>query len=274
MNEKTHTVLCVDDERNILTCLNRLLRKENYRLLTASSGEEGLELLANNAIHLVMSDQRMPGMNGTDFLAKVKEIYPDIVRIILTGYTEIDSIMNSINQGSIYKFFLKPWNDEHLKLEINKALDQYDLVQANRELNQTIMVQNEELKQINDNLEETVHKRTHILEIQNKALELSRAILNDIPLPVIGVSDELTIAFINHRAQALSFDHQKLSLGESIADYFSEAVVAVSEGVVNENNSRQIKNYTISGKDYTMDITPLSSSFKNRGFVITLNSAN
>ena len=142
MNERKHKVLCVDDETNILSSLKRLLRKENYRLLTASSGSEGLDILSENEVHLVLSDQRMPAMDGTEFLAKVREEHPDVIRIILTGYTDVDTIMDSVNQGNIFKFLLKPWNDQNLKLEINRALDQYDLIQDNRGLNSKIIKQN------------------------------------------------------------------------------------------------------------------------------------
>ncbi len=134
MNENRHTVLCVDDEKIILKALKRLLRKEDYRILTASSGEEGLKVMEENDVHMVISDQRMPEMNGTEFLAALKIKYPDVIRIMLSGYTEVDSITESINKGHIYKFLLKPWNDHNLKLEIKQALEQYDLIQANKKL--------------------------------------------------------------------------------------------------------------------------------------------
>jgi DNA-binding NtrC family response regulator len=83
---------------------------------------------------MVISDQRMPKMSGTEFLAALKTKYPDVLRIILSGYTEVDSITESINKGHIYKFLSKPWNDHNLKLEIKQALEQYDLIQANKKL--------------------------------------------------------------------------------------------------------------------------------------------
>ena len=134
MSENCHAVLCVDDEKNILRSLKRLLRKEDYRLLMASSGEEGLMVMEENDVHIVISDQRMPKMSGTEFLAALKTKYPDVIRIILSGYTDVDSITESINKGHIYKFLLKPWNDQNLKLEIKQALKQYDLIQANKKL--------------------------------------------------------------------------------------------------------------------------------------------
>ena len=177
MSDQEHAVLCVDDEENILRSLKRLLRNEGYRLLTASSGKEGLRILEENRVHLVISDQRMPGMNGAEFLAQVKERYPDTIRICLTGYTDVDSITESINKGHIYKFMLKPWNDQGLKLEIRQALDQYELSQTNMALNKELIEKNAELKRINENLEKMVQERTIDLELKNRALELSHAML-------------------------------------------------------------------------------------------------
>ena len=131
-----HTVLCVDDERNILSALKRLLRKEDYRLLTGKSGQEGLEILSQNEVQVVISDQRMPEMNGIEFLKEVRKGYPNVLRIILTGYTDVDTITKAISEGHIYKFFLKPWSDHQLKLEIRQALEQYDLIQANKALHE------------------------------------------------------------------------------------------------------------------------------------------
>ena len=146
MDQIHHTVLCVDDEKSILNSLKRLLRREGYRLLMANTSADGLKLLRENDVHLVICDQRMPEMSGTDFMVKVKEEYPDTVRIILTGYTDVDAITESINKGNIYKFFLKPWNDDNLKMEVRKALEQYNLVQANKKLQEKIMEQNKELQ--------------------------------------------------------------------------------------------------------------------------------
>ena len=146
---------------------------------------------------MIISDQRMPEMSGTELMAKVKELYPDMIRIILTGYTDVDTITESINKGHIYKFFLKPWNDQSLVLEIRQALEQYDLVQTNKALHQKVLEQNETFRQINDNLENLVTERTREVEIQNQALALSHAILEDLPVPIIGVSTELMIVLIN-----------------------------------------------------------------------------
>ena len=270
MNDNEHTVLLVDDEEGILHSLKRLLRKEGYRLLTASSGSKGLKVLEKNDVHLVISDQRMPQMSGTEFFAKVKERYPDTIRIVLTGYTDVDSITESINKGHIYKFFLKPWNDQSLKLEINQALDQYDLIQANKRLHEKVMEQNEELKKINENLETLVKERTMELEIQNQALELSREILEDLALPIIGVSAEGVIALINREAKSLSINGNDIEIGREIDDYFSPKVKEKIVSTLETDTTQTIKDYQVSEITYDIDVTPLSGRFRGKGVILSL----
>jgi len=270
MNDYNHTILCVDDEENILSSLKRLLRKEGYRLLTAPSGAEGLKLLEENSVHLVISDQRMPRMDGTQFLAKVKEGYPDAIRIILTGYTDVDSITESINKGHVYKFLLKPWNDQSLKLEIKQALEQYDLIQTNKTLHEKVLEQNEELKTMNENLEALVSERTKQLEIQNRTLEFSRAILQDLPLPIIGVSSDGMIAVINQEAQAQPFNGHAIEVGGEFAEYFPTDVQQNVAVALETNKTQSLEEYRLSDGVYNIDINPLSGRFCGRGVIMTL----
>jgi diguanylate cyclase (GGDEF)-like protein/PAS domain S-box-containing protein len=116
-----NTLLLVDDEQNVLNALRRLLRREGYQILTAGSGAEGLELLALHQVQVIVSDQRMPGMSGVEFLSKVKELYPETVRISLSGYSEISTVTDAINKGAIWKYITKPWDDESLLQEIRTA---------------------------------------------------------------------------------------------------------------------------------------------------------
>ena len=269
MNENRHTLLCVDDEKNILQSLKRLLRKEGYRILTASGGKEGLKILEENDVQMVISDQRMPEMSGTEFLAALKAKYPDVLRIILSGYTCVDSITESINQGHIYKFLLKPWNDQNLKLEIKQAFQQYDLIQANRKLDEKVIQQNNELKEINENLEKLVRERTKTLEIQNQALELSRAILEDLPFPVIGISEEGMIAFTNKETMALSFNGNSIEVGKNLSNYFSKQVKEKVATVLKSDVSCLIKKYRLPQATCDIDLIPLSGRFRGKGLILT-----
>jgi diguanylate cyclase (GGDEF)-like protein/PAS domain S-box-containing protein len=119
--ESRRTLLIVDDEENVLSALRRLLRRDGYRILTAGGAAEAFELLALNEVQVVVSDQRMAEMSGTEFLSRVKEMYPDTIRLVLSGYTELTSITDAINRGAIYKFLTKPWEDDLLREHILEA---------------------------------------------------------------------------------------------------------------------------------------------------------
>jgi response regulator RpfG family c-di-GMP phosphodiesterase len=271
MDNNEHTVLCLDDEQNILNALKRLLRKENYHLLTCTTGDEGLQLLSQNEVQVVISDQRMPEMSGTEFLKQVKELYPDIIRIILTGYTDVETISNSINQGHIYKFFLKPWNDQHLTLEIRQALEQYDLIKANKRLHEVTLEQNDELKAINENLESIVAERTSFLEMQNQALQLSQAILEDLPFPIIGISTEMMVALVNGSAQQRFSGEDRITVGEHIDEYLTGMTEGSLEDVITSSRSQcVICQGKKSGRKYHLEIYPLTGRFSGSGCIITL----
>ncbi len=119
--EEKHGLLLLDDEENILNALNRALRRGDYQIYTATTAEQAFDILARNNVEVIISDQRMPGMSGTEFLSKVKEMYPDTLRIMLSGYTDLAAVTEAINRGAIYKFLIKPWDDEELRMQIREA---------------------------------------------------------------------------------------------------------------------------------------------------------
>ncbi|MFP5391771.1 MAG: EAL domain-containing protein, partial [Gammaproteobacteria bacterium] len=115
------TLLLIDDDPTVLAALHRLFRQDNYRILTAASPSEGFEMLALYPVDVILCDQRMPEMSGTEFLSKVKEMYPDTVRMILSGYTGLEAVLDSINCGAVYRFYTKPWNDKELRDNVREA---------------------------------------------------------------------------------------------------------------------------------------------------------
>jgi diguanylate cyclase (GGDEF)-like protein/PAS domain S-box-containing protein len=119
--EQQPTLLLVDDEENILNALTRMLRRDGYRILTATNADDALDILGRNEVQVVISDQRMPGISGTELLSKVKEMHPETVRMVLSGYTDLSAVTAAINQGAIYKFLTKPWDDEELRLQVRDA---------------------------------------------------------------------------------------------------------------------------------------------------------
>jgi response regulator RpfG family c-di-GMP phosphodiesterase len=130
----SRVLLLVDDEANILAAIRRLLRPEGYRVITAASAAEGLEALAANHVDIVISDQRMPGMTGVEFLRRVKDLRPEVLRLVLSGYTDRQSITHAIEEGAIYKFLTKPWDDGELRSHIAEALCHKKIMDDNRRL--------------------------------------------------------------------------------------------------------------------------------------------
>jgi len=144
--EQLNSILLVDDEKNVIASLKRSLFDEPYRIFSAQDGEEALELLKKKRVQVVVSDEHMPGMSGADFLAEVRNRYSDIIRIMLTGHAGLDTTMNAVNRGEIYRFFTKPWSDYEIKLAIRSAVEKYDLEAENRRLLSTVRRQAVELK--------------------------------------------------------------------------------------------------------------------------------
>ena len=129
-NENTQkTLLLLDDESNILKALTRTLRRDGYRILSTTSISEAFSLLAENEVQVIISDQRMPEMSGTEFLSQVKAIHPNTVRIVLSGYTDLKSVTDAINQGAIYKFLTKPWDDSQIREHIQQAFHYHAAMQ-------------------------------------------------------------------------------------------------------------------------------------------------
>ncbi len=147
MATENFTILYVDDEENNLISFKATLRMQ-YKIFTAISGEEGLEILSNNKINLIITDQRMPGMTGIQFLEKAIPEYPDTIRMILTGFSDIDVIIEAINSGRVFRYITKPWDENELRMTIENARQLNDLNTNNRELMLKLKLKVEEQEQI------------------------------------------------------------------------------------------------------------------------------
>jgi DNA-binding NtrC family response regulator len=131
MDEK-RTILFVDDEVRLLRSLEQGMLKEPYHVLCAESGKEALKLLEENEVHVIVTDMRMPEMSGLELLKIVKEKYPHVVRVVLSGYAQVTTLLTAINQGEIFRFITKPWKMESdFKAVIKQAIEYYDM-QAER----------------------------------------------------------------------------------------------------------------------------------------------
>ena len=197
------TLLLVDDEENILAALKRLLRRDGYQILTATSARQGFELLAAHPVGVIVSDQRMPEMCGTEFLGKVKEIYPHTIRIVLSGYTDLQSITNAINQGAIYKFLTKPWEDDLLRENIQKAFEYFELGSEKGHVLAELDSLNTQLDKANRQLKKRDDDKSMEASRNLNILQVSQEILERLPVGVVGVGEDGLIAMANNMANQL-----------------------------------------------------------------------
>lgn len=216
-------LLCVDDEQGILRSLKRLLRSEPFGVLSASSGAEALELLASESIHVIVADQRMPDMSGTRLLEKVKEEYPDVIRVVLSGFADVTSILESINRGEVFRYLGKPWNDDELKTMLRQCFAQFNLEQENKKLISMVNEQNTELEKLNSMLAQQVEKQQLDLSSSEDSLQqaetglrILRGVVQNIPLPLFGIDDNGQIVIAN--AQAIALAGNNVAIGNELAD--------------------------------------------------------
>ncbi len=153
LQTNNRTVLCIDDEREILSALQRSLRNVADQVVTATNGEEGIALLEEHAPAVIISDMRMPGMNGAEFLQRVLEFAPHTFRILLTGHADIEAAISAINKGEIHRYMHKPWDSDELNQAIKQGFERHDLIQANLALTDSLGEKNRELQQLNGTLE-------------------------------------------------------------------------------------------------------------------------
>ncbi|MDT8999537.1 response regulator [Paucibacter sp. APW11] len=174
------TILLVDDEPSILSALRRQLRKPDLRILTAEGGAAGLALLETEPVDLVISDMRMPEMDGVQFLEQVRQRWPKVVRILLTGYADISSTIGAINRGEIHRYISKPWDDHDIQLCVSDGLKRQRLELENQRLSELTLSQNKELQDVNG-----------LLQGANDELQAVNAQLQQANSQLAGVNEEL-----------------------------------------------------------------------------------
>jgi diguanylate cyclase (GGDEF)-like protein/PAS domain S-box-containing protein len=207
---KERTVLLVDDEPHIVAALKRLLRPDGYRILSADSGPEGLAMLASHPVDIIVADQRMPGMTGVQFLREAKRLHPQTIRIVLSGHTELQSVTDAINEGAVYRFMTKPWDDEQLRGFIDQAFRHKELADENQQLSLKVMTANQELASSNRQLQEVLAQKQRALLLGEHNLDVMRETLMSLALPVLAIDDDGLIAYANAQAEELFGSEQAL----------------------------------------------------------------
>jgi len=208
------SVLLVDDESNILKSLTRLFKKDGYKIFTAESGEQALALVKSVEFDLVISDMRMPGMSGVDLLENVKTLSPNTIRILLTGYADMSSVVDAVNKSGIYRYVAKPWDDEDFRLTVKGALKQKFLESERIRLEILTKKQNDELVTLNENLEEKVKRRTQKISDMMEELEVVNSSLRKSYMSIIKAFSSL----IDSRSSLLEGHSRRVAdLARSIA---------------------------------------------------------
>ncbi len=234
--QTSRTILLVDDEINIINALKRTLRRDGYNILTANSGEEGLALLAKHEVGVIISDQRMPHMTGVEFLRKVKMLYPKTLRIVLSGYSELESVTSAINEGAIYKFLSKPWDEDLLRDNIRNAFQHYEMEQENLRLTKELQSANAKLSMLNQNLEQKVTDKTREIVHSINLLQISQEILEHLPVGIIGIDEQNMIVASNRRAEAIFCQSPDgCLLGLLAADVLPESLLQLLQNVYPDN---------------------------------------
>ncbi|MCO5976349.1 EAL domain-containing protein [Ideonella oryzae] len=206
------TLLLVDDEDNILAALRRLLRRDGYEILTARNGDEALRCLAEHPVDVILSDQRMPGMTGVEFLHRAAALYPDTVRMTLSGFTDLQSIIDAVNEGAVYKFLTKPWDDDRLRAHVAEAFRRKGMADENRRLSAEVETTNALLAHVNSQLSAALERQREQGLLLQASVGGVREILDSLPLAVIGVDPDGLLVYANEAAHRL-FPPEALALG-------------------------------------------------------------
>lgn len=263
-------ILCVDDEANVLKSLQRLFMDEEYELFTAESGREALEILKKEApVQVVISDYRMPEMNGVDFLKQVYGQWPETIRIVLSGYADTASVVEAINEGQIYKFIPKPWNDDELKVTISKAVDVYFLKQENTSLSKDLQDANEELKELNENLESLVRERTSELLFQNKVLTHAQCILDSLPVGVLGMDMNGMIAQCNRKGAEYLKKSSASLMGMGAGDVLPGEIIGFVKKVYEKKACSD--HIQLGGNKYKVMGSIMNDSESQEGVIVVLD---
>ncbi|WP_332877325.1 response regulator [Massilia sp. S19_KUP03_FR1] len=197
-------LLLVDDEPNILAALSRLLRRDRYEVFCAGSGAAGLDVLGQHCVDVIVSDQRMPGMLGVDFLRQARAICPDSIRIMLSGYTELQSVTAAVNEVAIFKFLTKPWDDAQLLGHIAEAFRIKEIADDNQRLHLELRSANHELAAANRKLEQLLLEKQEQISLDETALQGARDLMEHWPIALVGVDDSGMIAIDRVRADMLA----------------------------------------------------------------------
>ncbi|GGX82296.1 two-component system response regulator [Litchfieldella qijiaojingensis] len=279
----TATLLLVDDEENMLNSLRRVLRNEPYTLLMATSGEKALGLMEEKDVDLVISDARMPGMDGATLLANIQQKWPNCLRILLTGYADISTTVRAINEGHIYRYISKPWDDDELRLIIRQALAYQFTERERQRLEQLTLSQNRQLQELNADLENRVKARTAEIQQVADMLDLAYAELKhsyvtatevfssllNLRLPRDRQTNSRVVELVKAYAQHYQLDEalgRNLSMAAALYNLgkltWEDSLFNKPSDLLYKNELEQYRRYPELGEGLLMTLEPLRDAAK------------
>ena len=243
VDDTTSTVLCVDDEVNILKSMKRLLYKQNYQLLLADSGAKALKLMEQHEVHLIISDMKMPAMSGAELLEKVAISWPDTHRVLLTGYSDMESTIDAVNKGKIHRYLQKPWNNEEVIKTVEEGLERVRLKNENINLQRLVKKQNQLLKGMNQSLEEKVKLRTKQIVFAMKKIERNNNATQKVLYNLISINPNLNGGFANSVSLLAKRIAEKLSLSKQQVNDIAYASLLCEIGLLGLDTALYSKPY-------------------------------
>ena len=231
-NKTIYKVLFVDDEANILRTMKRIFHGKPFKLVLADSAQKALEFMQSNTVHVVVSDMKMPEMNGAEFLAKVAVSFPHTYRIVLSGFADLESTLEVINNGKIHRFLQKPWDNDVLVEAVENGILQYRLESENARLLKLTALQNKQLSSVNSTLEEKVGQRTIQLKGALANSERSTLSVKKVIYNLLSINPIFSGAFAKSVSKVAVDIAQEMGLDKKVIDDISFAGYICEIGMV------------------------------------------
>ncbi len=253
-------ILCVDDEAHVFNAIKRALRKEGYRIFTATRGEDGLSIIEKEPIHVVISDLNMPGMDGAEFLHQVKQKSPDTARIALTGTQDLELISQSVNMGQADCILTKPWEVRVLRIRVAQAFSHYRLSRGVREMTARMQKEKNDLQ--------FRHKMT-LMELDHciDRIDLMNEVLDKLPMPVIAVDQNEEITFLNSAFKETFSSFDQDLVGENMREIFPADLADVAESGLHGVQLPDMP-FVLDGKNVLVDMNSLKRCNTYQGCVL------
>jgi EAL domain-containing protein (putative c-di-GMP-specific phosphodiesterase class I)/CheY-like chemotaxis protein len=262
--QQSRTLLIVDDEEDIVAALRQLFRSDGYHVLVAGSGQEGLDLLSKQPVDVILSGQRMPGMVGSEFLRAAQALYPDTIRMVLSEYTELQSVTDAINEGVIAKFLTRPLDDHQLRTHIAAAFRHKEMADENRRLNGIVRGAKEDLAAVHNQLQSALVLQEQQIARGEIHFEVAHELLQHLPLPIIGLDEEGLIAFVNTAADTL-LGRAGSVLGCDVSAVLPELATTLDGGGRDQESIAELN-----GRRFTLKAHSMGQRSLSKGTLITL----